>query len=138
MKIYGIRHHGPGSSKSLLKALDEQQPDCLLIEGPPDADALIKHVSNEGLKPPVALLVYNPKDLSQASYYPFADFSPEWQAMQWGLKKGISTTFMDLPIELSFGLNEKENLEDISTDEDRKNIYLCMLKTLKHVKSYKD
>jgi Family of unknown function (DUF5682) len=110
MKIYGIRHHGPGSSKSLLKALDEQQPDCLLIEGPPDADALIKHVSNEGLKPPVALLVYNPKDLSQASYYPFADFSPEWQAMQWGLKKGISTAFMDLPIELSFGLDKKENL----------------------------
>ena len=119
MKIYGIRHHGPGSSKSLLKALDEQQPDCLLIEGPPDADALIKHVSNEGLKPPVALLVYNPKDLSQASYYPFADFSPEWQAMQWGLKKGISTTFMDLPIELSFGLNEKENLmQTIDFEQD--------------------
>jgi hypothetical protein len=121
MKVYGIRHHGPGSSKSLLKALEEQQPDCLLIEGPPDADALIKHVSNEGLKPPVALLVYNPKDLSQASYYPFADFSPEWQAMQWGLKKGISTTFMDLPIELSFGLDKKENilqLIDFEQDTD--------------------
>jgi Family of unknown function (DUF5682) len=123
MKIYGIRHHGPGSSKSLLKALDEQQPDCLLIEGPPDADALIKHVSNEGLKPPVALLVYNPKDLSQASYFPFADFSPEWQAMQWGLKKGISTIFMDLPIELSFGLDKKENLLQLidfeqDTDEE--------------------
>ena len=68
LKIFGIRHHGPGSAKSLIKALDEMQPDCLLIEGAPDADSLIHHVANEGLKPPVALLVYNPKDLQQASY----------------------------------------------------------------------
>ena len=87
LKIFGIRHHGPGSAKSLVLALGDWQPDCILIEGAPDADGLIHHVANENLKPPVALLVYNPKDLQQASYFPFAEFSPEWQAMKFALKK---------------------------------------------------
>jgi hypothetical protein len=106
LKIFGIRHHGPGSARSLLQALEAWQPDAVLIEGPTDADKLIKYVSNEKLKPPVAALVYNPKDLRQASFFPFAEFSPEWQAMLFGLKKGISVNFMDLPMSLNFGLEE--------------------------------
>ena len=35
--LFGIRHHGPGCARSLLRALEQLQPDCLLIEGPPDA-----------------------------------------------------------------------------------------------------
>ena len=108
IKIFGIRHHGPGSARSLLDALDAWQPDAILIEGPPDADKLIKHVNHEKLKPPVALLVYNPKDLSQASYFPFAEFSPEWQAMLFGLKNNAPTAFMDLPMSLNFGLKNPD------------------------------
>ena len=128
LKVFGIRHHGPGSAKSLIKAFDEWLPDCLLIEGAPDADGLIQHVANEGLKPPVALLVYNPKDLQQASYFPFAEFSPEWQAMKWGLKNKISVSFMDLPMSFNFTLENKENnvqlldfQEDIEEGENDKN-----------------
>ena len=62
------------------------QPDVILIEGPPDAEKLIEHIANEGLKPPVSILIYNPKDLKQAAYFPFAEFSPEWQAMKFGFK----------------------------------------------------
>lgn len=109
IKIFGIRHHGPGSAKCLIKAFDEWQPDYILVEGAPDADNLIAHVANEGLKPPVALLVYNPKDLQQASYFPFAEFSPEWQAMKWALKKPIPVSFMDLPLYLSFSVENKKN-----------------------------
>ena len=108
IKIFGIRHHGPGSARSLQQALEAWQPDALLIEGPPDADKLIKHVNHEKLKPPVALLVYNPKDLRQASYFPFAEFSPEWQAMLFGLKKAIPVAFMDLPMSLNFGLKNPD------------------------------
>lgn len=89
------------------------QPDILLIEGPPDAEQLIEHVGNEGLKPPVSILVYNPKDLKQAAYFPFAEFSPEWQAMKFGLKQGIPIRFIDLPQAIHFALNqlEKENVQ---------------------------
>ena len=43
--IFGIRHHGPGSTKSLLRALQNLEPDCLLIEGVKDAEALLQHVA---------------------------------------------------------------------------------------------
>ena len=85
--VFGIRHHGPGSSKSLLNALEQLQPDCILIEGPQDAQKALDYVDDEALEPPVALLIYNPKDLGQASYFPFASFSPEWQALKFALKK---------------------------------------------------
>ena len=35
--VFGIRHHGPGSARSLERALGELQPDAVLIEGPPEA-----------------------------------------------------------------------------------------------------
>lgn len=113
VSVFGIRHHGPGSTKSLLHALDKLQPDLVLIEGPPDADKEIEYVANPDLKPPVALLVYNPKDLSQAAYYPFAAFSPEWQAMKFALERKVPARFMDLPQSMNFGLQqmEKDNIQ---------------------------
>ena len=39
--LYGIRHHGPGSARSVRTALVEQSPDVVLIEGPPEADGLV-------------------------------------------------------------------------------------------------
>lgn len=107
VSIFGIRHHGPGSAKSLKRALMAFEPDIVLIEGPPDANDMIVHVANAQLKPPVAILVYNPKDLRQAAYYPFAQFSPEWQAMKYALKNELPVQFMDLPQELHFSLNKK-------------------------------
>ncbi|WP_170159778.1 DUF5682 family protein, partial [Calidithermus terrae] len=39
--IFGIRHHGPGSARSLKAALEALRPDCILVEGPPEADPLL-------------------------------------------------------------------------------------------------
>jgi hypothetical protein len=118
LKIYGIRHHGPGSAKSLIKSLEAWQPDALLIEGPPDADNMIRHVGNEGMKPPVALLVYNPKDLQQASYFPFAEFSPEWQAIKWASKNGKQVSFMDLPMGLNFAFDNQDKSQQVIDFQD--------------------
>jgi len=100
--VFGIRHHGPGSARSLKLALQSLQPDIVLIEGPSDASDSIQYVSHKGLKPPVALLIYNPKNLQQAVYYPFAKFSPEWQAMKYALKNEIPAQFIDLPQAINF------------------------------------
>jgi len=106
--FYGIRHHGPGSARSLLDALNDQQPDCLLIEHPEDAAAALNEVATTGLEPPVALLVYDPKDFSKASYYPFARFSPEWQALHYAAQHGIPVKAMDLPAGTQWMLNSAE------------------------------
>ncbi len=96
--VLGIRHHGPGSARSLLRALESLRPDAVLVEGPPDADALLPLVAHADMKPPVALLVYAAERPSAAVYYPFAAFSPEWQAIGYALRRGVSVRFMDLPM----------------------------------------
>jgi len=95
--FFGIRHHGPGCARSLLQALEALQPDCLLVEGPPEGEALLPMLQSAELRPPVAMLVYMQDEPSQAAFYPFAEFSPEWQALQWASRQGVATRFIDLP-----------------------------------------
>jgi hypothetical protein len=97
VSILGIRHHGPGSARAVKAFLEEQKPDIVLVEGPPEGDELLPWVLSEELKPPVALLLYNPEAPQQASFYPFAEFSPEWQAILYAQRAGIPIRFMDLP-----------------------------------------
>jgi hypothetical protein len=56
--VFGIRHHGPGCARSLRAALEELQPDIVLVEGPPDAQGVLPLMMHEGMQPPVALLIY--------------------------------------------------------------------------------
>jgi hypothetical protein len=49
------------------------------------------------MQPPVALLIYVPDQPQRCVYYPFAVFSPEWQAIHYGLTHGVTVRFMDLP-----------------------------------------
>lgn len=95
--VFGIRHHGPGSARSLRQALTALAPDILLVEGPPEGDALLPLVTAAQMQPPVALLLYRPDQSRQTAVYPFALFSPEWQAINYGLQQGIPVQFMDLP-----------------------------------------
>jgi len=108
VKLLGIRHHGPGSARSVLSSLNDFAPDCILIEGPPEGDGLIKYVGTMGLIPPVALLVYAQEHPRQACYYPFAEFSPEWQALNYAVKKGVTCRFMDLPQTHWLALSERK------------------------------
>ncbi|HEX3251578.1 MAG TPA: DUF5682 family protein [Pyrinomonadaceae bacterium] len=110
--VYGIRHHGPGSARSLCEALRAQNPDVILIEGPPDANDLIALASDAEMRPPVALLIYLPNEPKQAVYYPFAEFSPEWQAIQYGLAHNVPVRFMDLPQSHQLSLDA-----DVKADE---------------------
>lgn len=108
--VYGIRHHGPGCARSLLQALEELQPDALVIEGPPDAEDILQFVPDPEMKPPVALLVYPADEPSRAVYYPMAAFSPEWQALRFAFERGIAVYFMDLPMKHRLEL-EKQLLQ---------------------------
>ena len=69
----------------------------MLVEGPPDAADVLAFAAHQDMTPPVALLVYEADAPSSAVYYPFATFSPEWQALRWALNKGIPARFIDLP-----------------------------------------
>ncbi len=98
LRYFGIRHHGPGCARSLLQAFEALRPDCVLVEGPPEGEALLGAIAAEGMQPPVALLSYCPDELRLAVYHPFAEFSPEWQALRWALAAGVPARFIDLPL----------------------------------------
>ncbi|WP_304452975.1 DUF5682 family protein [Nocardiopsis sp. YSL2] len=139
LHVLGVRHHGPGSARAVRAALEEIKPDAVLIEGPPEADALTSLVGE--LEPPVALLAYladTPKgDTPRAgdeaggaaaggrplrvaagdeaggaaaggrplrvaagdgwAFWPFASFSPEWQALRYAVEHDVPVRFCDLP-----------------------------------------
>ncbi|MGV9615770.1 DUF5682 family protein [Nocardia xishanensis] len=96
-RVFGIRHHGPGSARSLRLALDDFQPDTILIEGPADADPLTGFVTADGMAPPVALLAYVPDQPARAAFWPYAVFSPEWQALRYAAEHEVPVRFCDLP-----------------------------------------
>ncbi|NUU21022.1 MAG: hypothetical protein HOV68_05830, partial [Streptomycetaceae bacterium] len=93
--LLGIRHHGPGSARMVAAALEAVRPEVVLIEGPPEGDALLPHVPH--LVPPVALLLHDEAEPARAAFWPFAEFSPEWRAMKWAHANGVAVRFFDLP-----------------------------------------
>lgn len=108
IRIFGIRHHGPGCARSLVRAFEDWRPDALLIEGPPEGESVLALAADEAMIPPVALLVYAEEEVRRAAFYPFAGFSPEWQALRYALKHEIPARFMDLPISVRFALEKQE------------------------------
>lgn len=105
--LLGVRHHGPGSARSVAAALAAYRPDRILIEGPADADALIPLVGAEEMLPPVALLAYREQDPKTSAFWPFAAFSPEWAALRYGVEHGVGTGFCDLPAAASLGMDRQ-------------------------------
>ena len=80
----------------------------VLIEAPPEAEAIAIHAAAPGMRPPVAMLLYASDDPSLASFFPLASYSPEWQAMRWALARDRPLRFIDLPAEISLGLRRAE------------------------------
>ncbi len=105
--VLGIRHHGPGSARSLLGALGQIAPDVILVEGPADAEPLLALASHEDMHPPVALLLYEVEAPANALFFPFASFSPEWNAIRFGLRTGTPIRLIDLPAAATLAITDE-------------------------------
>ncbi|GAB3715935.1 DUF5682 family protein [Mariniluteicoccus flavus] len=108
VRVLGVRHHGPGSARAVRAALEAYAPDVVLVEGPPEADALVSLVGDTGMEPPVALLAYAADDPGKASFWPMAAFSPEWQALRWAVENHREVRFMDLPAATMLALRDED------------------------------
>ncbi|MFE3473520.1 DUF5682 family protein [Streptomyces bacillaris] len=102
--LLGVRHHGPGSARAVRAALDAARPAAVLIEGPPEGDALLPLAADPQMRPPVALLAHAVDDPGRAAFWPLAEFSPEWVAIRWALAHGVPVRFIDLPAAHSLAL----------------------------------
>lgn len=111
-RVFGIRHHGPGSARSLRLALEEFRPDTILIEGPADADPLVAHIAADTMEPPVALLGYIADEPARAAFWPYAVFSPEWQALRYAVTHEIPVRFCDLPAAHALAVDDRTGGRD--------------------------
>ena len=112
--LFGIRHHGPGSARRLVEALDALRPITVLIEGPADASDLLPMLADPDMVTPVALLTYAEDNPATASFFPFADYSPEYQAACWAVRHGASLRFIDLPASDRLGSSPSDIAEEIA------------------------
>ena len=120
--ILGIRHHGVGSARNVVEMLEKLKPDMIFVEGPPELDAVTKWVGEKDLKPPVSILCYDVDSPQRASFYPFAEFSPEWQAMVFAKKNNTPVRMMDLPMAIYWAQqDEKRNELKIKNSELKSN-----------------
>ncbi|MEU6575027.1 DUF5682 family protein [Streptomyces sp. NPDC046805] len=106
--LLGVRHHGPGSARAVRAALEAARPSVVLIEGPPEAGALIPLAADEDMRPPVALLAHAVDEPGRSAFWPLAEFSPEWVAIRWALEHGVPARFIDLPAAHTLALRGEE------------------------------
>ncbi|MDN3296704.1 DUF5682 family protein [Streptomyces ficellus] len=115
--LLGVRHHGPGSARAVRAALDAAKPPAVLIEGPPEGDALLPLAADERMSPPVALLAHAVDDPGRAAFWPMAEFSPEWVALRWALDHGAAVRFIDLPATHTLAMAKDPTWEDGEGEE---------------------
>ncbi|WP_435246274.1 DUF5682 family protein [Streptomyces sp. NRRL F-5630] len=114
--LLGVRHHGPGSARAVRAALDAARPAVVLVEGPPEADALAPLAADPRLRPPVALLAHLVDEPARSAFWPFAAFSPEWTALRWAAAHEVPVRFIDLPAAHSLALRDEEERAGESGD----------------------
>ena len=103
-----IRHHSPACAYSVLSLIEQIQPDYVLIEGPDSFNPLISGLLDKETQPPIAIMAQteqkeSPSDsdkrdaVTRSAYFPFCEYSPEWQALQIGHQYKAKLRFIDLP-----------------------------------------
>ncbi|MFG3284991.1 DUF5682 family protein [Streptomyces sp. NPDC048111] len=117
--LLGVRHHGPGSARAVRAALAAARPRAVLIEGPPEGNALAALAADEAMRPPVALLAHVVDDPGRAAFWPMAEFSPEWVAIRWALAHDAQVRFIDLPAAHSLAEEGEEATGEGAASKDR-------------------
>ncbi|GIP12384.1 hypothetical protein J1TS5_45540 [Paenibacillus macerans] len=120
VQIFGVRHLSPAGAYHVADFLDQIKPTAVLIEGPGDASPEIAHLTNTSTKPPVAILAFTEEVPVRTALWPFAVYSPEYQAMLWARKHGAYCAFIDLPSSSAVCLQDARGAAR-EREEDRPN-----------------
>ena len=131
--FFPVRHHSPACSFHLRRAIEAYEPDCVLIEGPQNAQEMIGTLTHSDTAAPVALYYFY-KDskglLSEEKkdykcYYPFLNYSPELAALREAAARGIPASFIDLSYgEILLGTAEDKGLRQNAEKHTYSDDYL--------------
>ncbi len=103
--ILGVRHHSPACARLVAARIRALRPAWVLVEGPADFNARLDELALPH-RLPIAIYSYLSADAApdgrhgafqHGSWTPFAEHSPEWQALCAGRETGAALRFIDLP-----------------------------------------
>lgn len=112
---FPVKHYSPACAWQVRRVIEAIRPKAILVEGPEDATALIPHLVHDDTAPPLTIFsaYVDRKDrfglngtLSPSadvparfrSWWPMADFCPEYTALKAGAAIGAELAFIDLPV----------------------------------------
>ena len=103
--IVGVRHHSPACAALVADRIRVLKPAYVLIEGPADFNARLDELALPH-RLPIAIYSFlagstgphvDGTERQHGSWTPFAEHSPEWQALCVGRHEGATLRFIDLP-----------------------------------------
>jgi hypothetical protein len=100
--FFPVRHHSPACARAVRDFIRRLAPAAVLIEGPSDFNARLDELFFEH-ELPIAIYSWTSRkeadgtENRRGAFYPFCDYSPEWQALQTAREIGAQTAFIDLP-----------------------------------------
>jgi len=80
---FPVRHHSPAAARLVRECIACVRPKAVLIEGPADFNPQFAEL-HRAHKLPVAVYSYVQFDDGRraGAFYPFCEYSPEWQAIE--------------------------------------------------------
>lgn len=126
--FFGIRHLSPAGAYYLRQILSKRLPRLVLVEGPCDLGDEMAHMRREEARPPMAVLAYTREAPVRTILYPFASYSPEYQAILWCGEHHVECRFMDLPTDVFLALPAREDIPEAenSGEEERFQVYRAL------------
>lgn len=109
---FGVRHLSPAAAYHVRKALDEIQPQLILVEGPSDLNDQMQWLCDPRTEYPAAILAYTKAAPVRTILYPLAIYSPEVQTILWAHEHNVPCKFMDLPSSVFLGIQESGETEE--------------------------
>ncbi|MEQ0232236.1 DUF5682 family protein [Klebsiella sp. CN_Kp116] len=98
--IIGVRHHSPACARLVKERIEHTRPGYVLIEGPVDFNQRLDELFLSH-QLPIAIYSYCQSQdggaAGRGAWTPFAEFSPEWQALLAARAVGAQIRFIDLP-----------------------------------------
>ncbi|MBK8221345.1 MAG: hypothetical protein IPK73_10025 [Candidatus Obscuribacter sp.] len=95
--FFPVRHHSPTAAILLRDLIEEAKPSAVLIEGPSDYNEQISELALDHTLPIAIYSYFRKQNTTYGAFYPFTDFSPEYQAIIKCLQLKIPVQFIDLP-----------------------------------------
>ena len=126
IRYFGVRHFSPACAANVTAFLAEFRPDLVLIEGPADLSGLIPQISSEQVTYPAAILAYTEDSPVCTAIWPFAEFSPELQAMRWAREAGVPAEFIDLPAAVFLAMQESDGRAEQAEMPQRESVYAAI------------